>query len=70
MRKHIDPQTGELCSVTITRSEWRQRRRGRRWKRRRERPYIWTRCDVRGRVAVYACVVADGSPEARRDVRA
>ncbi len=69
MRKHRDPE-GAVRSVTITRSEWRRRRRGRRTVDPRGRAFVWVQCEQQGRVRVRAMVVADGSPEARPGVRA
>lgn len=65
MRKHIDPETLELCSVTVTRSEHRCAER----RRDRGRGYVRVHCEIRGRdVLVPARIVPDGSPEARRHV--
>lgn len=69
MRKHTDPQTFELCSVTVTRSEHRRAQRRRRCLRDRGRSYVRVHCEIRGRdVLVPVRIVPDGSPEARRHV--
>lgn len=62
MRKHVDRETGEVCSVTLTAGELRRRRRR---QRHQGRIYVWVSCEVRGRVRVCAEVVPDGSPAAR-----
>lgn len=67
MRKHTDPETLELCSVTVTRSEHRRASRGHRCRRDRGRTYVRVHCQIRGRdVLVPVRIVPDGSPEARR----
>ncbi len=68
MRKHVDNE-GVVRSVTITRSEWRRRRRNRRTVD-RGRTYVWVQCEQTGRVRVRARIVPDRSPEARRTVNA
>lgn len=68
MRKHVDLE-GAVRSVTMTRSEWRRRRRGRRTVD-HGRAYVWVQCEQQGRVRVRAMIVPDRSPEARRPVNA
>lgn len=58
MREHRDA-SGQLCAVTLTRSEWRSRRQ----LRDHGRAYVWPTPDADA--PVRAIVVADGSPEAR-----
>lgn len=71
MHRHLDRETGEVCAVTITTSEWRRLCRRRRGAPRRSATYLVpVQCDVRGVVKVPATVVADQSIDAKKGGRA